>query len=222
MEVPFVDTSPNVQDMSRHPTFVRQGTGDFYEGFPIRFEPTVKVARDGRLGDRLVASDKKNFAPRLGMAWNPSSKWVVRTGAGLFFAQDTGNPRFDLARNLAGRRRDDATVDNLDLTWSAPFRGLGGSTVLIAQPYVLAAIYNRRTPYSIQYLLNIQRELGGDTALEVGYIGSDLRKLESLRSLNQPIPWPTGSVTSRSPYSWLGRIQEDYGSSKANLYNLTA
>src|SRR5439155_887859 len=78
MEVPFVDTTPNVADMSRHPTFVRQGTGDFYEGFPIRFEPTVKVARDGRLGDRLVADDKKNFAPRLGIAWNPSSKWVGR------------------------------------------------------------------------------------------------------------------------------------------------
>src|SRR3989441_155254 len=218
MEVPFVDTTPNVQDMSRHPTFVRQGTGDFYEGFPIRFEPTVKVARDGRLGDRLVASDKKNFAPRLGMAWNPSSKWVVRTGAGLFFAQDTGNPRFDLARNLAGRRRDDATVDNLDLTWSAPFRGLGGTTVLIAQPYVLAAIYNRRTPYSIQYLLNVQRELGGETALEIGYIGSVSRRLESLRVFNEAIPGPTGSVASRSPYPELGRIQEVDGSGKAN-YN---
>ncbi|HYU54095.1 MAG TPA: hypothetical protein VEK37_14180, partial [Gemmatimonadaceae bacterium] len=218
MEVPFVDTTPNVADMSRHPTFVRQGTGDFYEGFPIRFEPTVKVARDGRLGERLVADDKKNFAPRLGIAWNPSSKWVVRTGAGMFYAQDTGNPRFDMARNLAGRRRDDATPDTLDLTWNAPFRGLGGTTVLIAQPYVLANIYNRRTPYSIQYLLNVQRELGGDTALEVGYIGSVSRRLESLRVFNEAIPGATGSVASRSPYPELGRIQEVDGSGKAN-YN---
>jgi len=218
MEVPFVDTTPNVADMSRHPTFVRQGTGDFYEGFPIRFEPSVKVARDGRLGERLVADDKKNFAPRLGIAWNPSSKWVVRTGGGMFYAQDTGNPRFDMARNLAGRRRDDATPDTLDLTWNAPFRGLGGTTVLIAQPYVLANIYNRRTPYSIQYLLNVQRELGGDTALEVGYIGSVSRRLESLRVFNEAIPGATGSVASRSPYPELGRIQEVDGSGKAN-YN---
>src|SRR5262245_16220208 len=208
VQFPFVDTTPNVTDMSRHPIFVRQGRGDFYEGFPFRFEPSVKVARDGRLGERLVNDDKKNFAPRLGIAWNPSSKWVIRTGAGIFYAQDTGNPRFDLARNLAGRRRDDATVDNIDLTWNAPFRGLGGPTVLIAQPCVLAAISGRHTPYSIQYLLNVQRELGGETALEVGYIGSVSRSLESLRVFNEALPGATGSIASRSPYPELGRIQE--------------
>ncbi len=186
-QMPFVDTTPNVADQSRHPTLVRQGTGDFYEGSSIRFEPAVKVARDGRLGNRLVADDKTNFAPRLGIAWNPSSKWVVRTGGGMFYAQDTGNPRFDMARNLAGRRRDIATPGNIDLNWNAPFRGLGGTTVLIPQPYGLANIYNRRTPYSIQYVLNVQRELGGDTALELGYIGSVSRRLRSTRHTPQPI-----------------------------------
>src|SRR5256712_7685394 len=217
-QMPFVDTTPNVADPSRHPTLVRQGTGDFYEGSSIRFEPAVKVARDGRLGNRLVADDRTNFAPRLGIAWNPSSKWVVRTGGGMFYAQDTGNPRFDMARNLAGRRRDIATPGHIDLTWNAPFRGLGGTTVLIPQPYGLANVYNRRTPYSIQYLLNVQRELGGDTALEIGYIGSVSRRLESLRVFNEAIPGATGSVASRSPYPELGRIQEVDGSGKAN-YN---
>lgn len=219
-QVPFVDTTPNVLDMSRHPTLVRQGTGDFYEGFPLRFDPAVKVARDGRLGDRLVASDKKNFAPRLGIAWNPSSRWVIRTGAGMFYAQDTGNPRFDMARNLAGRRRDIATPAVIDLTWDAPFRGLGGTTFVIPQPYVLANIYNRRTPYSIQYLLNIERELGSDTALEIGYMGSVSRRLEMLRAFNEAYPTadPTLSIPSRSPYPELGRIQEVDGSAKAN-YN---
>src|SRR5439155_741575 len=186
--VPFVDMTPNVADMSRHPTLVRQGRGDFYDGLPVRFEPSVKVARDGRLGDRLVADDKNDFAPRLGIAWNPNSKWVVRTGAGVFYAQDTGNPRFDMARNAAGRRRDEATATQLDLNWNTPYRGLGEATALIVNPYGLANIYDRRTPYSIQYLLNVQRELGGDTALEVGYIGSVSRKLETLRSFNDAIP----------------------------------
>jgi len=216
--VPFIDTTPNVTDMSRHPTLVREGTGDFYDGLLVRFEPSVKVARDGRLGERLVADDKNDFAPRLGIAWNPSSKWVVRTGAGAFYVQDTGNPRFDMARNAAGRRRDTATATQLDLNWNTPFRGLGSSTPLIVTPYGLANIYDRRTPYSIQYLLNVQRELGGDTALEVGYIGSVSRKLESLRSFNDPIPSPTGTIASRTPYPELGRFQEVDGSGKAN-YN---
>ena len=221
--MPFVDTNPNVADLSRHPTLVREGKGDFYEGVSFRFDPAVKVARDGRLGDRLVADDKTNFAPRLGIAWNPNSKWVVRTGGGMFHAQDTGNPRFDMARNLAGRRRDIGTPAIIDLTWNVPFRGLGAGpngTDLVPQPYGLANIYNRRTPYSIQYLLNVQRELGGNTALEIGYIGSVSRRLESLRAFNEAYPTadPTLSVASRSPYPELGRFQEVDGSGKAN-YN---
>src|SRR5438034_8376930 len=47
MQVPFVDETPQVADMSRHPTFVREGQGDFYDGLLVRFEPSVKVARDG-------------------------------------------------------------------------------------------------------------------------------------------------------------------------------
>src|SRR5436309_2986407 len=221
--MPFVDTNPNVADLSRHPTLVREGKGDFYEGVSFRFDPAVKVARDGRLGDRLVADDKTNFAPRLGIAWNPNSKWVVRTGGGMFHAQDTGNPRFDMARNLAGRRRDIGTPAIIDLTWNVPFRGLGAGpngTDLVPQPYGLANIYNRRTPYSIQYLLNVQRELGGNTALEIGYIGSVSRRLESLRAFNEAYPTadPTLSVASRSPYPELGRFQEVDGSGKAH-YN---
>ena len=123
-----------------------------------------------------------------------------------------------MARNVAGRRRDEATADQLDLNWNSPFRGLGSGAALIVNPYVLANIYDRRTPYSLQYVLNVQRELGGDTALEVGYIGSVSRKLESLRSFNDPIPSATGSIASRTPYPELGRIQEVDGSSRAN-YN---
>jgi hypothetical protein len=226
-DMPFVDTTPNVADVSRHPTLVREGKGDFYEGVSFRFDPSVKVARDGRLGDRLVADDKTNWAPRLGIAWNPSSKWVVRTGGGMFYAQDTGNPRFDMARNLAGRRRDIATAAINDLTWDAPFRGLGAGpngVDILPQPYGLANIYNRRTPYSIQYLLNVEHELGADTAIEIGYLGSVSRRLETLRAFNEAYPTSNValSVASRSPYPELGRFQEVDGSGKANYNALSA
>jgi hypothetical protein len=215
--VPQVDATPNVADLSRHPVFVRIGSGDFYEGTSLRFNPAIQVARDGRLGDRLVSADHNDFAPRLGVAWNPTSKWTVRFGGGVFYSQDTGNPRFDMARNLSGRRRDESTPDLIDLTWAAPFRNLGG-TVQINNPYVLGNINSRRTPYSIQYLLNVQRELGNNLLIEFGYLGSVSRKLESLRAFNESIPGATGSVLSRAPYPEFGRIQEVDGSGKAN-YN---
>ena len=64
--------------------------------------PNIQVARDGTLGGRLVDDDKLNFAPRVGWAWTPSDAWSVRAGAGIFYMQDTGNPRFDMARNAVG------------------------------------------------------------------------------------------------------------------------
>ena len=63
------------------------------------------MVRDGRLGDRLIASDHTNFAPRLGIAWSASPKWTFRAGAGIFYVQDQGNPRFDMGRTIAGRKR---------------------------------------------------------------------------------------------------------------------
>ena len=114
-----------MQDRACHPTLVRIGSGDVYENTVLRFAPNIQVARDGRLGDRLVFDDKKNFAPRLGWAWNPSEKWSFRAGTGIFYMQDTGNPRFDMARNLSGRRRDNTLLLTPDLTFDVPFRGVG-------------------------------------------------------------------------------------------------
>ena len=33
----------------------------------------------------LFNQDTNNFSPRVGLAWSPSSKWVVRAGYGIFF-----------------------------------------------------------------------------------------------------------------------------------------
>src|SRR5262249_43486465 len=114
-DVPFADQTAGVADPSRHPTLVRTGSGDFYEGTDMRFNPAIKIARDGRLGDRLVTRDNNDFAPRLGIAWSPLNRWTVRTGAGIFYSQDSGNVRFDMARNLAGRRSDITNGDFPDL-----------------------------------------------------------------------------------------------------------
>lgn len=213
--VPFIDTTPNVQDLSRHPTLIRIGHGDIYADSPLRFNPAIQVARDGRMGDRLVDDDKTNFAPRVGLAWSPTEKWTIRAGAGIFYVQDTGNPRFDMARNLAGRRRDESLTLAPDLTFQNPFRdasanacGVQPPLVCVSTPYVLGNRFNRKTPYMFQYLVNVQRELDRSTALEIGYLGSRSRRLERMFAFNEAIPGATGSVVSRQPYPEFGRIQE--------------
>jgi Carboxypeptidase regulatory-like domain len=215
-DIPCHDTTPNVQNRACHPTLVRIGSGDVYEDTVLRFAPNIQVARDGRLGDRLIFDDKKNFAPRIGWAWSPSAKWSYRAGTGIFYMQDTGNPRFDMARNLSGRRRDNTLLQTPDLTWQQPFRGVGSANdcgvapplVCLTNVYVLGNMPNRKTPYMWQYLFNVQRELGGSTAIEVGYLGSRSYRLERMFDWNETIPGLTGSVQSRKPYPEFTKVQE--------------
>ena len=211
----------NVADPRQHPVLVRIGSGDFYQGVNFRFNPAIQVARDGRFGDRGVFPDRTNFAPRLGFAWSPSSRWTVRTGAGLFYSQDTSAPKLDPARNLAGFRSEQASSDFPNLTWDAPFSGLSQS-VQVNTPSVLANDPHRRTPYTIQYLFNIQRELMNNMVLEVGYLGSVARRLEQWHNFNSPDPSPIGSVQSRAPWPEFGRVFQVSGFGKANYNALAA
>jgi hypothetical protein len=213
-----------------HPCYVRVGSGDVYQNTLTRFDPSICVVRDGRLGDRLVYPDYTNVAPRLGIAWSPTQKWTVRAGAGLFYVQDTGNPRFDMSRNIQGRITSTGTVALANLTFENPFTG--GATnscgvptppyVCVITPQGLANDYNRRTPYVEQYELNIQRQLSTSTVLEVGYLGTQGHRLERLLSYNLPNPSPTGSVVSREPAPEFGNIQDLAGAVNSNYHSLSA
>ena len=212
--LPSRDAGLPVADMSRHPVLVRIGSGDFYEGLNVRFNPNIQVSRDGQLGGRLIDDDKLNFAPRLGWAWTPSDDWSVRSGAGIFYMQDTGNPRFDMARNAVGRRQDTSDPLLLNLNWSAPFFGSGTNAcnapaplVCISQHYVLGNMYDRKTPYMIQYVFNVQRQLDRATSVEIGYLGSRSKRLERMFDANEVVPGP-GNVQTRRPYPEFSKVQE--------------
>jgi len=204
---------------AQHPVIVRPGTGDFYESVNFRFDPAIKIARDNRMGERLVASDNNDFAPRVGLAYTPGRSWTVRTGFGAFYAQDSANPRFDMARNLGGRRDDASNSDFPDLTLDAPFRGIGAGSI-INNPAIFVNVYGRRTPYIIQYMFNVQRQFGGNFMAEAGYIGNVGHKLERIRWINLPLPG-AGAVQDRRPWPELGNCQLVDSVSNSN-YNALA
>ena len=221
----LLTSTPNAP-ANTHPCFVRSGTGDFYENSVIRFGPGICTARDGRLGSNLVQSDHTDFAPRLGIAWSPSANWTVRAGVGMFYTQDTGNPVFDMARNLAGRVNNTANTTTHNLTFEVPFNTASGVCgvptppfVCITSPFVLGNNYNRRTPYIEQYELNVQRQLNKNTALEIGYLGNEGHRLERIQYFNQPQPGP-GATASREPWPEFGFVQEVIGIVDSNYNSL--
>jgi hypothetical protein len=152
------------------------------------------------LGDRLVNTNYKDFAPRIGIAWSPSTKWSVRAGLGMFYSQESKNSIFDLNRGLGGRTGQVTATTYGQPTFS--YSNFINTAALPASiPIGLTWGVNPHLPttYTMQYVLNVQRALGDSTTLEVGYTGSENRHLDDLINAGQPVPG-TASVVTRLPY----------------------
>ncbi|HLY62410.1 MAG TPA: TonB-dependent receptor, partial [Terriglobia bacterium] len=216
----------NPQPANTRPCIIENGSGSFNGGnvvFPTVAQGGVCTARDGRLGQNLVNSDHTDFAPRLGIAWSPTSNWTVRVGAGIFYTQDTGNPVFDMSRSLSGKFQ--VTETNNNLTFENPFAangvanacGVSAPLVCVPTPTLVSTYYGRETPSVEEYELNVQRQLGRNTALEIGYLGTQGHHLPRYIYFNAAAPGP-GSQLSREAWPNFNNTVENIGIVNSN-YN---
>jgi hypothetical protein len=196
----------NVADPSLHPVFVRAGSGDFYEGIGFRY-PGVAVARDGRLGDRLVQTNYHDFAPRFGIAYSPTPKWTIRTGFGIFYSAESNNSKFDLNRGLGGRVTQNGDPNIANIGYMNFLTSAASPWVLPAGPFLWSLAYDLKDTTSMQYLLNVQRQLGKETTVEASYNALLNRHLWGLQNANAPLPSATGSYASRAPFPEFNYIQ---------------
>jgi len=79
---------------------------------------------------------------------------------------------------------------------AAGFLPFGGGGVFFVNPHL-------RTPYTVQYNLDIQREVARDMALEVGYLGSQSRKLTTLVDINAFDP---ATLSTANQHRFLNEI----------------
>lgn len=132
--------------------------------------------------------DRNNFAPRVGLAWTlgEDEATVVRAGYGVYYDQSPlapgealyfNSPYFD--NNIF------FSLPGLPLTLSNPFPSFFPFPL---PDSALAIQRDLRTAYMQHWNLNVQRELGRNSVLEVGYVGSKGTKLLTARDINQPSP----------------------------------
>jgi hypothetical protein len=174
------------------------------------FIPGRGLVIQGNGIDSIFPPDRNNFAPRVGFAYQPSilGGLVVRGGIGVFYDQINMNPFLDYRGNGADGLQDNpigpSPVDNYNKTkynWdavqaagasifgpistcptlnSATFSGCGTNIY-----NVFSVSQNFRAPYFFNFDFNVEKSLGKDAVLQVGYVGSEGRKLSVMEDINQ-------------------------------------
>lgn len=153
----------------------------------------------------LNGTDLNNFAPRIGVAWDPTrqGKMSIRAGVGVFYDRFAGQffhdaQTFAPVFGLATARKDTAPVVpvyGLSASTQSPWQfpvipnlrvGLDPKGGLLGVPSELSnADPDMRTQYSINWSLAIQYAFARDYVIETAYIGSVGRKLYQEYDVNR-------------------------------------
>ena len=160
------------------------------DGWPEGAFGRVFVADTGEFDHLFTGGDKTwgdkhytNFQPRVGIAQRLGEKTVLRVGAGRFLARPGvadniflgGNPPFQPMVSI-----DDGLADNPG----------GGASTGFPQFFMTSdPVY--KIPSAWNWNVMVQREIGANTTVEVGYVGRVGLHMERVRDINQLAPGTT-------------------------------
>ena len=173
---------------------------------------TPSVFIGGQLGypNGLLFSNKHNFAPRIGIARNfPKYGIVLHTSYGVFFTPVDMNTWCNQRHNVpyvfpetqqADNFTPPAALFNTGFNFGTPVLGTGA----LPATTVSFTAFDPHSPsqYVQQWNFSLQKSLGRDTSLEVGYLGSRGFHLQRAHLINNTLPGP-GPLGPRRPFKTL-------------------
>jgi Carboxypeptidase regulatory-like domain/TonB-dependent Receptor Plug Domain len=141
----------------------------------------------------LYNRDLHDFGPRIGFAWNARSSTVIRAGYGIFHdyvPQNVFIANYTYSAGVATNPIGPEPVLPMNFNGGA-FNGTDTVdpilTVATSGPYDIFAVPRKfHTPYTQNFNLNLQQQLGAQASFEIGYVGSKGTKLVRLTDLNEP------------------------------------
>ena len=176
------------------------GTGNFCNGLTVNSQNYRTAANNctptvSPYGEQVVQAPKTNFAPRVGLAWDPfgKGKTSVRTGYGIFYDQVlNGTYLQNIGNNPPYQENITISLTRLDQPVPTGFPVAAGASV--AAPNIRGIQPNWKDPYMQQWSLDIQQQIGNDTLFTVGYFGSKGTHLIGAFEINE---LPPGFAISR-------------------------
>ncbi|MGD0500484.1 MAG: TonB-dependent receptor [Bryobacteraceae bacterium] len=173
-----------IQEGVGHVVYWQKETGLFVQD-EFKALPTLSLAIGLRYDWQNYLHDDNNFSPRLGFAYAPrhSKTIVLRGGAGVFYDRTGAGPLADL--NLYnGQRLLSYLIPNP--SYPDPFLSLGPLTSLA--PEIVRLDPAVRRPYSIQYGLSVERQIGEKATISTSYRGAVGVDLFRSVDVNAPLP----------------------------------
>jgi hypothetical protein len=179
-------------------------------------------------GAAVATAQKGNFAPRVGFAYDVfgDGKTALRGGFGTAYDQSQVHPyENDSFSNLPFVNVASIPVSTLDNP------GSGTASISTALPSVQGFSINYKTPYTMQYSLDVQQAVTSTWMLDVGYFGSQSRHLQGVVDMNtlQPgsflskglsqfgVSGCTGGFTSASCEQQLSQVRPFPGYLNVNI-----
>lgn len=152
---------------------------------------SVQIAPNSPIG-QLWKSDKNNFGPSVGFAWDPKGdgRSSIRAGYALRFERNFGNVTFNVIQNPPNYGVVSVTAANfggtpipITLNNSGPFAGNVGTVTLL--PVSLRVVDpNIKNAFAHQYSAAYQRRIGSFTA-SATFSGTAGRDLYSIADINR-------------------------------------
>jgi hypothetical protein len=164
------------------------------------------AGKDGVSRTAGINTDYSSWGPRVGFAWTPERRTVLRGGFGVFY-----EPQGNYATNIRQFRQPPFGFQvnvPINVNTIPTNRLADGFPTVVATPnlqqgppiYTLRGVTpDYRNGRLMQFNFSAQRELRSDMVFTLGFVGSLGRRLTWARPLNQPDPGP-GDLNSRRPY----------------------